>query len=79
MAHALKAPNAPKNFHKPFYSKDEGGMWLVVAKFLMSDPLFLRFVYGQVRMSLNLYQTNVILCSDKFQGPTFTLQGPGPG
>ena len=30
-------------------------------------------------VSVNLYQTNVILCSDKFQGTTFTLQSPGPG
>lgn len=52
MGHDLKATNSKTFLQKPFYSKDEGGMWSVVANFLMSDPLFLRLSYGQVRMFL---------------------------
>ena len=38
-------------------------MWLVVADFLVSDPLFLRSGHGQVNdVPVNLYQTKVILC-----------------
>ena len=42
MAHALKTPTPRELSAKPFYRKGEGGTWLVVADFLVSDPLFLR-------------------------------------
>ena len=42
VAHALKTPTPRELSAKPFYRKGEGGTWLVVADFLVSDPLFLR-------------------------------------
>ena len=68
----LKNPELPKSFQaKPFYWKGEGGAWLVVAHFLVLDPLFLRSGHGQVMMFLSTStKTDVILCSDKKgQGP----------
>ena len=36
-------PQNPRTFsEKPFYGKDEGGLWLVVADFLVSDPSLLK-------------------------------------
>ena len=45
----LKKPQTPQKLSaKPFYRKGEGGVWLVVANFLVSDSLFLRSGRGQV-------------------------------
>ena len=45
----LKKPQTPQKLSaKPFYRKGEGGVWLVVANFLVSDSLFLRSYHGQV-------------------------------
>jgi hypothetical protein len=40
--HALKRPNSLKAFSKTFSRKGEGEAWLVVADFLVLNPLFLR-------------------------------------
>ena len=46
-------------------------MWLVVANFLVSEPLFLR---SGNTVPVNRHQTNVILCPDKKgQGPKAQL------
>ena len=37
----LKPQNPRKFSEKPFYRKEEGGVWLAVADFLVSDPLLL--------------------------------------
>ena len=47
-----KTQTPPKLSAKPFYRTGEGGAWLVVAEFLVSDPLFLRSGHGQVTMFL---------------------------
>ena len=49
----LKKPRTPRKLSaKPFYREGEGGMWLVVANFLVSDPLFLRSGHVLVTMFL---------------------------
>ena len=65
-------PQTPRKLSaKPFYRKSEGGVWLVVKNFLVSDPLFLRSGHD---IPVNLHQTNVTLCSDKKrQGPKTQL------
>ena len=46
-------PLKPQKFsEKPFYRKDEGGLWLVVTDFLVSDPLLLKSGRSQVTVSL---------------------------
>ena len=57
----LKNPKSLKLSAKPFYRKGEGGVQLVVAKFLLSDTSFLRSGHD---VPVNLHQ-NAILCSDK--------------
>ena len=55
----------------PSYRKGEGGIWLVVANFLVSEPLFLR---SGNNVPINLHQTNVTFCSDKKgEGPKAQL------
>ena len=56
---------------RPLRARGEGEVWLVVANFLMSDPLFLKSGHNQVTMFLKTStRTNIILCSDKKgQGP----------
>ena len=44
MAHALKKNKFPKALAKPFSRKGERWEWLVVANFLVSDPLFLKSI-----------------------------------
>ena len=47
VSYALKTPKTPRKLSaKPFYKKGEGGAWLAVANFLVSDPLFLRSGHG---------------------------------
>ena len=49
----LKKTRTPRKLSaKPFYRKGEGGAWLVVANFLMSDSSFLRSGHGKVTMFL---------------------------
>ena len=53
MAHVLRAANLLKAFTKALLkAKGEGGAWLVVADFLVSNPLFLMSSHGKVRMFL---------------------------
>ena len=48
----LKKPGTPGRVSaKPFYRKDEGGAWLVVADFLVSES-FAAVLVGQVTMFL---------------------------
>ena len=43
MAHGLQTPKLLKAFIKDFFkAKGKGGAYLVVANFLVSDPLFLK-------------------------------------
>ena len=52
-----------ESFHQaPLKAEAKGGVWLVVADFLVSDPLLLRLGHSQVMMFL---QISVILCPDK--------------
>ena len=49
-------------------------MWLVVANFLASDPLFLRSSWSGNNALINLYHINIIVFSDKKgQGPKAQL------
>ena len=49
VAHALKGLQLLESFQQsPFMGKVRGGAWVVVADFLVSDPLFLRLGHGQV-------------------------------
>ena len=67
-----KNPKTIESFQQaPLKAKGEGGVWLVVANFLVSDPLFLKSGHNQVMMFLETStRTNIILCSDKKgQGP----------
>ena len=56
MAYALKTLTPQRLSAKPFYRKGEGGVWFVVANFIVLDPLFLQgatlSVHGLVRMFL---------------------------
>ena len=46
-----KNPNVTESFQQaPLRAKPEGGVWLVVANFLMPDLLLLRHLQGQVMM-----------------------------
>ena len=49
VAPALKPPNSQKLSAKPYFRKGEGGMCVVVANFLVSDPLFLRSGHGSCK------------------------------
>ena len=70
VAPALKPPNSPKVLSKALFS-EKGGPWLVATNSLVSESLFLR---SGNNVPLNLYQTNVILCSvKKGQGPKAQL------
>lgn len=49
----LKNPKLTKlSEEKPFHRKREGGPWLIVANFLMSDHLFLRSGHNGVPVNL---------------------------
>ena len=53
MAHALRTLKLLKAFSKAsLKGKGEGGVWLVVTNFLVSDSLFLRSSHDQVAMFL---------------------------
>lgn len=53
MAHVLRAPNVLKAFVKALLkAKGERGAWLIVADFLVSNPLFLKSSHGKVRTFL---------------------------
>ena len=72
VAPALKPPNSQKLSAKPYFRKGEGGMCVVVANFLVSDPLFLRSGHGSCKPPPK--KKNVILCSEKKgQGPKAQL------
>ena len=47
-------PKLLKASSKPLYRKGKGGMWLVVANFLVSDPLSLKSGHGLVMMFLSV-------------------------
>ena len=50
-----KNPKVTKSFQQaPLKAEAKGGMWLVVAAFLVSDPLLLRLDHGQVTMFLQI-------------------------
>ena len=70
VGHAIKPPNSPKVFSKALFS-EKGRPWFVAASSLVSESFFLR---SGNNIPLNLYQTNVILCSVKRgQGPNAQL------
>ena len=48
----LKPQTLGKLSGKPFHRKKEGGPWLIVANFLVSDHLFLRSGHSKVMMFL---------------------------
>ena len=53
VSHALRTLKLLKAFSKgSLKAKGEGGAWLVVTNFLVSDPLFLRSGHDQVAMFL---------------------------
>ena len=53
VAHALRTLKLLKAFSKAsLKGKGEGGVWLVVTNFLVSDSLFLRSSHDQVAMFL---------------------------
>ena len=48
-----KNPKTIESFQQaPLKAKGEGGVWLVVANFLVSDPLFLRSGHRQLMIFL---------------------------
>ena len=49
---ALKRPNSLKAFSKTFSRKGKEEVWLLVADFLVLNPLFLRSNHSQVTMFL---------------------------
>ena len=50
---------------KTFSRKEEGGVWIIIADFLVSNRLFLRSRYGQVMMVLNISTKQRLFCSDE--------------
>ena len=67
VVHPLKTQTPRKLLAKHFSRKGEGEVWVVAVNFLVSHPLFLR---SGNATPVNLYQTNIILCSEKnWQGP----------
>ena len=66
ISHALKKTQTPqKPSAKTFYRKDEGGVWIMIANFLVSNPLLLRSGYGQVMTVLKISTKQLLFCSDE--------------
>ena len=62
----LKKTQTPqKPSAKIFSRKDEEGVWIMIANFLVSNHLLLRSGYGQVMMVLKISTKQMLFCSDE--------------